>query len=220
MADQGARAQLNYLHSSAHLLSSTSPAVSRHLMARVHALARDTNLGISEAQIRDACGACGNIMIPGWTSRTYLEKDKPSLESRTKTNGKGKGKTGSVQLPKYVGAAAGVDKSIVHECWICNRKSRQRLPTSSRPDSTKHTHVASPSTISSIPGVARLTPLGPKSEPEHPISSSVNASSRRRAKSRKQGGLQALLAKKKEDESKGGMSTGFGLDLMDFMKTG
>lgn len=44
---------------------------------------------------------------------------------------------------------------------------------------------------------------------------SANASSKKRAKARKQGGLQALLAKKKE----GGEQKGdFGLDLMDLMK--
>jgi hypothetical protein len=50
-----------------------------------------------------------------------------------------------------------------------------------------------------------------------PSSALANASSRKRAKIRKHGGLQALLAKSKEagSHSSGG---GFGLDLLDFMK--
>ncbi|KIN01277.1 hypothetical protein OIDMADRAFT_41876 [Oidiodendron maius Zn] len=44
---------------------------------------------------------------------------------------------------------------------------------------------------------------------------STNASSKKRAKARKQSGLEALLAKKKSSEA---TTTGFGLNLMDFMK--
>lgn len=44
---------------------------------------------------------------------------------------------------------------------------------------------------------------------------SANLSSKKRAKARKQGGLQAMLEKAKQAEAH---SSGFGLDLMDLMK--
>jgi hypothetical protein len=48
-------------------------------------------------------------------------------------------------------------------------------------------------------------------------SNSANASSKKRAKIRKQGGLLAVLAKKQDIDTRGS-SGGFGLDLFDLMK--
>jgi hypothetical protein len=45
-----------------------------------------------------------------------------------------------------------------------------------------------------------------------------NSNSKKRAKSRKQGSLSAILAKQKA--SQGASGSGFGLDLMDFMNNG
>lgn len=218
MAHQGTRARTNYLNDSAHLLTSTSPAISRHLISQMHAVALDTNQGLSEAQKRDACGACGNLMIPGWTSCTYLDKGTSRLELRMRTNRKGK--TGDLQLREGGGAAAAAEKCIFHECLVCNRKTRQPLQISVKSNSKQQEQVSSPSLASPASAVTGRTQLPAKSRPEPPMSSSMNASSRRRARARKQGGLQALLATKKEDESSGGLSTGFGLDLMDFMRSG
>ncbi|KAI9873499.1 MAG: hypothetical protein M1830_000339 [Pleopsidium flavum] len=220
MAHHRTRARIDHLNESAHLLASTSPAISRHLISQMHAVALDINLRLSEAQKQDACGACGNLMIPGWTSRTYLDKSTSNFELRRNANRKSKAK--NLRLGKGGGvAAAATEKCMIHECLLCNRKTRQPLRMSTKSDSKQKEHVFSPSSASPAPGVTGATQLPPKSRPEAPTSSSMNASSRMRAKARKQGGLQALLAKKKkEDGSNGGLSTGFGLGLMDFMRSG
>ncbi|KAH0569222.1 hypothetical protein GP486_000039 [Trichoglossum hirsutum] len=69
-----------------------------------------------------------------------------------------------------------------------------------------HPSTANPPTPTRNPDSAKVEPAR---------AASANASSKKRAKARKQGGLQALLAKKKEGDEKRG---GFGLDLMDLMK--
>lgn len=214
---QGIRARAKHLDESAHLLACASPAISRHLRSQLHTLATDYNLNLSDAQKREACGACGNIMTPGWTSRTYLDigRSKRSL----KRNASRGNDTGNLSSKEQTEDAAA--KGVCYECLICNRVTRQALPAPRRASQKKQEQIP-PSelvdTASRDPDAAHITAasgLGP------PMSSFSNASSRRRAKARKQSGLQALLAKKKKEESLGGggFATGFGLDLMDLMKT-
>jgi hypothetical protein len=63
----------------------------------------------------------------------------------------------------------------------------------------------------------KASPSDTQLAPRTPGSALANASSRKRAKFRKQGGLQALLAKSKEADTRGS-AVGFGLDLLDLMK--
>jgi len=213
---QSIRARAKHLDESAHLLACASPAISRHLRSQLHTLATDYNLNLSDAQKREACGACGNIMTPGWTSRTYLDigRSKRSL----KRNASRRSDTGNLWSKEQTEEAAA--KAVCYECLICNRVTRQALPAPRRASQKKQEQIPPPSklvdTASRDPNAAHITAesgLGP------PLSSFSNASSRRRAKARKQSGLQALLAKKKEESLGGGFATGFGLDLMDLMKT-
>lgn len=211
MVDQSIKARARYLDESAHLLASTSPAISRHLRSQLHKVATDYNLSLSDAQKNGACGACGNLMIPGWTSRTYLDNERPTRNLKRKA---------TKQDDK-----AGL-KAVCNECLICNRVTRLPLPAPIRalskepanPPCSKITPTTSKNPIGT--NIPAEPGAGPPASPFNNASSFTNASSKRRAKARKQSGLQALLAKKKEESLGGGSSTGFGLDLMDFMKTG
>lgn len=211
MVDQSIKARARYLDESAHLLASTSPAISRHLRSQLHKVATDYNLGLSDAQKSGACGACGNLMIPGWTSRTYLDNGRSIRNLKKKA-------------PKQ-NEKAGL-KAVCNECLICNRVTRQPLPAPSKapgkePANPISSKIAATASRKSIGTIIPAEPcVGPLTSPFNNASSFTNASSKRRAKARKQSGLQALLAKKKEESLGGGSSTGFGLDLMDFMKTG
>jgi RNase P subunit RPR2 len=94
-------------------------------------------------------------------------------------------------------------KVVVYTCEACGRKTCHSLD---KPHMPRHT-----------PGLSKSIATGPYATPRavSTISSSPS-SSRKRAKTRKQGGLEALLAKQKPFDTRG--SGGFGLDLMDFMK--
>ena len=215
MIDEGITARARYLDESAHLLASTSPAISRHLRSQLRKLATDQNLGLSDVQIKEACGACGNLMIPGWTTRTYRENGTSKRSINRNASRRAIARNASPQTQNEEAAV----RAICHECLICNRVARESL-AAPRKASKEHQEPTPPSkSAAATTRTPNVTHIPAKSGPGSPASSSTNASSRRRAKARKQSGLQALLAKKKEESLSGGLSTGFGLDLMDLMKT-
>jgi RNase P subunit RPR2 len=184
MASRELSARLRYLNESAQLLATTAPTTSRFLMSRHNSLIFESGRDRSEAQKRDACGACGTIMIPGWESTIQL----PRKQIR-------KGKNKILQAVKT--------KVAVYICEACGRETSYSLDN---PQISRHTPGPSKSNITQ----SSATPKAVSA-----ILSSTS-SSRKRAKSRKQGSLEALLARQKPSDSRS--SGGFGFDLMDFMK--
>ena len=216
MVDLSITARARYLDESAHLLASTSPAISRHLNSKLHRVATDYNLSLPDAQQREACGACGNIMIAGWTSRTYVDRGRSSRSLKKSANPR----TSATKSPSQKQTKGQIIKAVCYECLICSRVTRQALPAPRKAPIEKPEQVQ----VAKLGANASRRPSGANTTSESglvpPLSSFPNASSRRRAKARKQSGLQALLAKKKEESLGSGFSTDFGLDLMDLMKTG
>jgi ribonuclease MRP protein subunit SNM1 len=202
MASPAISARLKYLNDSAHLLVTTAPGTSAYLMSRCNGLMFDNELDQSDARKRHICGACGNIMILGWTGARQLE----SLGVR---KGRRNAKSNLLQL-----SSAKV-KTVVYTCDRCSRRTRQNINTGI-PRSPMILDTTYSSNVSK-----KLTPFMASSLDTHstnstPSSASANANSRKRAKIRKQGGLQALLAKNRESGTRG--SIDFGLDLLDLMK--
>jgi len=191
MASPELSARLRFLNDAAHLLATSAPETSRHLMSRQHLLLSDSNLDHVEDQKPRACWACGTIMILGWNG-TF---EDPRASRKSTLRGKA--------LKK---------KAMVYTCDCCSRKTRFPIPpppkiSRSKSASSKAMPVSA-STSSNKP-----QPVG------SPASSQLsNPSSKKRAKSRKQGSLSAILAKQKA--SQGASGSGFGLDLMDFMNNG
>lgn len=214
MVDQGVGARARYLDESAHLLARTSPAISRHLRSQMHTLAADYNMNLSNTQKGEACGACGNIMIPGRTSRIYLNNTRSKRSSKRHTSRRPGLGNSSPQKQKDEAAV----KTMCYECLICSRVTRQAVPAPSKASrkGQEQTPTAKRADVNSRGPNGTHIPTN--SGLGSPASSITNASSRRRAKARKESGLQALLAKKKEESRGGGFATGFGLDLMDLMK--
>lgn len=173
-----------FLQEAAHLLAIPSPTTAAFLGNACNKLIEDAEVGISsketDALRRSICGACGNVMIPGWSC-------KVSNKDKRKSTGR------KLSVP---------EKSIQYTCLRCQRETLQTLqrrpgrqvkrsrslldtvPTSAAPTTTRKEEDAAPKTI--------------------------NASSKQRQRARK-GGLQAMLEKKKTQDS----GTG-GLDFMDF----
>lgn len=203
MASPAISARLKYLNNSAHRFAITAPGTSAYLMSRCNSIMFDHALEQTEAQQRRICGACGNIMILGLTGTRQLE----TLKSR-------KRRSNSLKVQKPTSQPA---KVTVYTCELCSRQTRQHINSNYRgtPKTIIHgSHFQeaiqnSPSTLSSSANT--------ESPDNKSTTTSANATSKRRAKVRKQGGLQALLAKNRDIDGRGN-SGGFGLDILDLMK--
>ncbi|KAG4423980.1 hypothetical protein IFR04_002822 [Cadophora malorum] len=99
-------ARLRYLHGAAHLLATTSPITSRHLVSRHNALMFDSKLDLSDEQKTKACGACGTIMLLGWEAT--LENDI------RRKQGQGDEVKEATKQPK----------AMVYSCGTCSKKTR------------------------------------------------------------------------------------------------
>lgn len=207
MVNEAAEAKLRFLEASARHYASSAPETSAHLMAQRNIEAADNGLSPSRKQFNGSCKGCGSILLPGWTSRTSIVRKG----GKVKVGAKKKPRSNASDLARYLRV----------DCLICYRyeerplkglkpKSKHPLQISSEqaligsePQETS-TRIYDAST-SSTDQVKASKPLAP------------NTNSKKRAKARKQGGLQAMLEKSKAST---GPSSGFGLDLMDLMKQG
>ncbi len=206
MASATVTARLKFLDASAHHYSTLAPATSAHLMLERMTVATENEIAPPKgADPNVACGACGTIRIPGWTSRiTINDRSKSKVSSKTKK----RRSSATVKCP--------AEKHVVVECLTCHRKTTTPMQSSrghrfGRP--RIHNAASTSGTISAEPALLSAPKVGNQVQiSPNPVS--VNISSKKRAKTRKQSGLQAML-----DKSKGtGSSSGFGFDLMDFMK--
>ncbi|KAI0130355.1 hypothetical protein BJ170DRAFT_681808 [Xylariales sp. AK1849] len=194
MANDVLVSSLNFMTDAAHLLATTTPEVSAHLMSQRNALMFHNNLEQSDIQRQHVCGSCGHIMILRKESILKLEKEKSTRKRR-----KGKHvRTEQNPLPVRT------QKQLT--CGMCGRFTQIAVPPA--PPITRR--VKGRTTKISV--AQSLSPAAPSSTVE-PTKTSANASSKKRAKNRKQG-LQALLQQSQTSSSK----VGFGLGLTDFVK--
>ncbi|PSN73248.1 hypothetical protein BS50DRAFT_568829 [Corynespora cassiicola Philippines] len=118
-----AEAQLSFLQEAAHLLALSAPTTSAALGAARDALldTQEGELKASRSQLeamrREFCGACGHLLVPGWSCRVSYETSK-SLPSK-------KDVASTPSRP---------EKNAVHTCLRCDR--RNVFPLASR--SAKH----------------------------------------------------------------------------------
>ncbi|KFX98157.1 hypothetical protein O988_04489 [Pseudogymnoascus sp. VKM F-3808] len=195
-------AQLKYLTDAAHLMAFTAPNCSSHLMSRCNLMMFSNEIDQSDTRRRHVCGGCGNIMIPGWTSTVNNEVQRPPKSRKTLKR-------------KASAITQATERSMVYTCNRCKRETRHVINTAPLPRVDPR-RAAQPR-LASGEGPERPSSTT-QSQAGTPTAPSANASSKKRAKSRKQGGLQALLAKNKEASHSSG--SGFGLDLLDLMNHG
>lgn len=159
-------------------------STSAHLLAVHTRLLHEESKSLNVLQKRDHCGACGSIRKPQWSKVTEVKpkKNKPLTSGSARTG------------------------ATVYKCLRCcqrtvlpRRKSRNPVSKSSSREAT--------STRGS-------TPVGVDVKGSTQVSTDLkagdNQSSKKRAKARKQGGLQALLASKQRAQPS--------LDLLDFLQ--
>jgi len=193
------KARIKFLEDSANLYSVSAPSVSAHLM-----LQRKEVAAANERSEEDApnpiCQACGTTLIPGWTSSTTIGDQKEK-----RMNISSRRSEGSIHRQDTTASA----KSITVECLACHRYTKSSL-MKPQPRGNSVTKAS----------ISRVQKNGGTSLPDlikTPRLEIANSSSKQRAKARKQGRLQALLAKSRRTSSP---ASGSGLDLMDLMKQG
>ncbi|KAI2632465.1 hypothetical protein GGS26DRAFT_77610 [Hypomontagnella submonticulosa] len=196
MASDTLPQSLGFLTDAAHLLMKTAPETSAYLMAQRNSLMFHHDLEQSDMQRQHVCGACGHIMVPGQGSELELETSKAVRRKRVEKN--------SSAAASKTALAAGCRKRFT--CGMCGRYTDISIPPAppmSRRRPLKPVKSLAPNVAH--PNVSALT---------EPVKVSANASSKKRAKSRKQG-LQALLQQAQSSTSK--PQSGLGLSLSDFM---
>ncbi|KAJ4367287.1 hypothetical protein N0V83_006868 [Neocucurbitaria cava] len=180
-----------FLKEAAHALAVSSPAASAFLGSARSNLIEDADLELPskehDAFRREFCGACGNLMIPGWSC-------KVSMCSQTKKQ--------DMKPKSQIKESTQLRKRTIYNCSRCHRTTTQTVqPRPSRP-LRKSKGRTEPEPMLDNKKLSK--------EDDAKVLKSINASSKQRQKARK-GGLQAMLAKNKSQASNQG-----GFDLMDF----
>ncbi|KAF2018978.1 hypothetical protein BU24DRAFT_405701 [Aaosphaeria arxii CBS 175.79] len=203
MADpQSLNSRLEYLDKAAHLLAISAPTISATL-----GTARDSLLGEQDVDLdmpskdwralrRDMCGACGSIMIPGWSCQVAHEVQLKSV------------KQGPKRRRHHTTERKDID--VVYTCLRCERKTTQPLERRTQRHMKKRSSQGPKTASIALP----TREVAKDDRPSKPNPKTASSGSKQRAKARK-GGLQAMLAQSKAQTSKQG---GLGLDLMDFMQ--
>lgn len=186
--------RLNFLKESASTLSAASPSTAAHLMMVHHGVFLDEGRPLNQRLQETSCGACGSIRSPETTRVMHLKKRK-SL--------------------KRASVARGITAhgATVYKCLRCRRRtvrpSRMEAPRPQTAGQCKSSmNVAQPVSGGESPS----TQATQVAEGSHVAKAADNASSKKRAKARKQGGLQALLASKQKIQATSS------LDLFDFLQ--
>lgn len=191
------KARLKFLSHAARHYAHGSATTSAHLI-----LQRNThNVESAKRKQSDpfqSCQACGIILLPGMTSEVRTE----SSQQLSKNSRKSK-----AQKTARLFCAGIARKYIRTTCLACHRYEKVPLEPL---EHTRRQPLAQPNTV---PDGSILLRNRRSSKLEKP--SNANQSSRQRAKTRKQGGLQTLLQKSRQGSS---TQAGTSLGLMDLMK--
>lgn len=208
--------RLKYLDEAAHVLALASPETSSFLESQYSYLVAENDLTPPDSRKKDVCGACGTILIPGLSCTITQETNLP-LGPKKKGSNVEKRTASKDNIPK---------KMKIYSCSRCSSKTRLPIqstkarmnapkPAKASTAASSTTTVAASAQPTEAKSSAATNAAVPVSAPPNPAPAAANASSKKRAKARK-GGLQALLANSKKDT---GSSKGFGLDLMDLMRS-
>ncbi|KAK7756362.1 hypothetical protein SLS62_001588 [Diatrype stigma] len=221
MASDTLPATLGFLTDAAHLLAKTSPEISGHLMTERNSLMSSHDLQQSDIQRQHVCGCCGHIMIPGQGSKLKLETDRALRRKVTRRMKAERSATSTKAAMKEANPTRKTRKRF--ECGMCGRYTIITMPPAApvsrnRPKQPA-TNAGTYAKQSSIPANMSAGQAGRSGAVHLPLETpkapSANASSKKRAKSRKQG-LQALL---QQSQSNSSLSPGgLGLSLSDFLK--
>lgn len=210
------QARLKFLDAAAHLYLTTAPATSAQLMRERQDFVVDNDIKLREAEVRGSCQACGTISIPGSTSQTSISIDSTkSSKSRSQRRKRG----GNDHTARIAQGRGETQKIVIRECPACHRSTRIPMLLPSKPSERNTGRQSKPQSAlqpDSLPSKVEKLEGGPLEDEAPHQRPSSNSGSKKRARARKPGGLQAMLDKHKATQAH---SSDFGLDLMDIMKS-
>ncbi|KAK4101073.1 hypothetical protein N658DRAFT_507383 [Parathielavia hyrcaniae] len=200
MAGNELAATLKFLTDAGHLLSAAAPETSAYLMSRRNELMFEHEIPTYK-QRQHVCNCCGHVMVIGQDSSFHVKAAKRAIKKPSSTR-RPHGK-----VAQSLGPQTGPTKII--PCGYCGRQTQVKVPAPVAISRRKMrvediTKAPGPAVVSSLSNTGSETP-------SH--KSSSNASSKKRAKSRK-AGLQALLDQSQSRPAQHGL----GLSLADFMQ--
>ncbi|CAL5873165.1 uncharacterized protein PFLUO_LOCUS7434 [Penicillium psychrofluorescens] len=181
--------QRKFLTDAAESLSLSSPSTAAYLLATHTQILFQESKPLTSRQREHYCGACGSIRQAQWTKKTEIP-------------------------PRKTVALSG--GATVYQCLRCHRRTvnprKKAAPAKAIPRAVAATaapslQVATPIGASS-PQTSQATSDSADTQPSN---AADNVSSKKRAKARKHGGLQALLASKQRSQPSSS------LDLLDFL---
>jgi hypothetical protein len=160
-----------------------SPSTSSHLLALHTQLLHENSKALNTTQKKEYCGACGSLRKPQWTRVTDIKPKRIKASSAS---------------------APSASVATIYQCLRCRERTVLESKKKTAPKSLRHA-AAKASTKGPT-----LDTKGETQAATDPAKSVDNQNSKKRAKARKQGGLQALLASKKSAQPS--------LDLFDFLQ--
>lgn len=186
--------RLNFLRDSASSLSSLSPSTAAHLLSVHNHILHDDLRPLNQRQQDFCCGTCGTIRKPE-KSRTFQVKKKKSKRASSFSDG-----------------------ATIYKCLCCRRravKPHRKEPVRTKLPSRTAAPAPEVSTAITEPSTEKTVSQQPDPEPVEASKAKTaeNANSKKRAKARRQGGLQALLASKQQSQP-----ASSSLDLFDFLQ--
>ncbi|KAL1985390.1 hypothetical protein VTN96DRAFT_7951 [Rasamsonia emersonii] len=195
--------RLNFLRNSATFLSSQSPSTAAHLIAVHNHILHEDFKPLKPRQHESFCGACGSPRKPEYTKTIKIGQKGKARASQSL----------SKETQRSIQGGA-----IVYKCLRCHKRTvlQQQNAKPQKLHSTPPTQEASTLTKSSTEKSSSQPVSETPAVPTVPKSTSENASSKKRAKARKQAGLQALVASKQRSQAANSASSS--LDLFDFLQ--
>lgn len=188
--------RLNFLKQAAIHLSSQSPSIAAHLGDAHNRIALADLKPLKPRHHESFCAACGSPRRPEFSRISKVQRNG----SPTKAPG---------------------CRLVIYECLRCHKRAVRPI----QQPNNKHANISNTSVQAASVAASPSLPVQKHStgtsttgasdvgpSPSVPKSTSDNANSKRRAKLRKQSGLQALLASKQRSQASSS------LDLLDFLQ--
>lgn len=198
--------RLTFLTDAAQALYADSPSTSSFLLASHNQLLNEQGETLTASQEREICLGCGTLRTPGWMSAISTQR------KRKRNTSVGSHKQGSGNVSPRSG--------VVYKCLRCDRHVTQSLQKPPRRHvQSKKTPSSSTQEVSapvSTTASAALQQRGKPTDTADAKKPSDNASSKKRAKARKNQGLLATLAASKQPRSQ---TPSASLDLLDFLQS-
>lgn len=192
--------QLQYLRDASDWLSSRSPSTSAHLLGVHTRMLHDDCKPLNSREQKHHCAGCGSIRQSNCRKVTRVSWDKRRARGTKSSVANAKGKVGG--------------SATIYKCLRCQQRTvlprQKKTSMPARPAAAPVVAKAPAAPIAPTSTEAIPTSQSSLAANPDPSKSGENANSKKRAKARKQGGLQALLASKQRPEPS--------LDLFDFLQ--